>query len=91
VSLFAAQWGKCAVTGRSFLTPNEVHCHHKTPRINGGSDKYSNLVLVLKEVHVLIHAKEKDVIAYYLQMLKLNSEQKVKLNKLRQMAGREPV
>lgn len=91
VSLFAAQWGQCAVTGRSFLTPNEVHCHHKTPRINGGSDKYSNLVLVLKEVHILIHAKEKDVIAYYLQVLKLNSEQKVKLNKLRQMAGCEPV
>ena len=41
VSMFAAQYGRCAVTGREFLSPEEVHCHHKKPRIMGGDDKYA--------------------------------------------------
>lgn len=91
ISLFAAQWGKCAITGQEFLAPEEVHCHHKKPRKLGGTDKYANLVLVTKEVHTLIHASKPETISKYLAMLNLNSEQKGKLNNLRVMAGREPI
>lgn len=34
ISLFSAQWGKCAVTGREFATTKDIHCHHKTPKEN---------------------------------------------------------
>ncbi len=57
----------------------------------GGTDEYSNLVLVTVEVHRLIHAKNPEIIDQYLTLLKLTQEQKKKLNKLREMAGCEPV
>ena len=50
ISKYSMQLGKCAVTGK-FLLANEVHCHHKTPRHMGGTDKFSNLVVVHENVH----------------------------------------
>lgn len=91
VSMFAAQYGRCAVTGREFLSPEEVHCHHKKPRKTGGNDKYANLVLVDRNAHILIHATEPETIKHYLAMLNLKEEQLTKLNNLRAMAGCEPV
>lgn len=91
VSMFAAQYGRCAVTGREFLSPEEVHCHHKKPRNVGGSDKYENLVLIDKNVHILIHATKPETIKCYLAMLNLKDNQLKKLNNLRVMAGCEPV
>jgi RNA-directed DNA polymerase len=32
ISLFSAQWGKCAVTGKDFMCVGEIHCHHKIPK-----------------------------------------------------------
>lgn len=87
ISLFSAQWGKCAVTGRDFRTLDEIHCHHKTPKEAGGSDEYGNLILVLKSVHKLIHAKEASVIVRYSTRLNLDQKQMVALNKLRCLAG----
>lgn len=87
ISLFSSQWGKCAVTGRDFRTLDEIHCHHKTPKEAGGSDEYGNLILVLKSVHKLIHAKEASVIVRYSTLLNLDQKQMVALNKLRCLAG----
>ena len=91
ISLFSAQYGKCAVTSKEFLTPDEVHCHHKKPRGSGGTDKYTNLVLVMKDVHILVHATKPETINAYLLMLNLSDEQKAKLNNLRVMTGCEPI
>lgn len=91
VSLSSAQQGKCAVTEWMFLSPDEVHCHHRKPRGKKGDDKYQNLVLINRDVHILLHATKEDTIPKYLEMLKLDSIQKEKLNKLRQVAGCEPV
>ena len=66
ISLFSAQWGKCAVTGKKFQCISEIHCHHKKPKGIGGRDKYENLVLVLAPVHELIHAVDEDTIRSYL-------------------------
>ena len=49
-----------------------VRCHHKVPLENGGTDKYSNLVLVTEAVHILIHATVKETIQKYLKELQLN-------------------
>lgn len=89
ISLFCAQWGKCAVTGKEFRSPEEIHCHHKIPKARGGTDKYENLVLVLEPVHRLIHAKEPELIAHYIQSLGLDSGQIAKIDKLRLMMGQE--
>ena len=65
VSLFAAQRGRCSVTGRPFLSTDEVHCHHIKPVHAGGGDKYQNLTLVRDDVHRLIHATRQDTINAY--------------------------
>jgi group II intron reverse transcriptase/maturase len=91
ISLFSAQWGKCAVTGREFRSTAEIHCHHKTPRNNDGNDKYDNLVLVYETVHRLIHATQAQTIQKYLSELNLNKEQIKKLNEFREKAKLLPV
>ena len=87
ISLFSAQWGKCAITGKEFTTLDSIHCHHITPRSKGGSDKYQNLVLILFPVHKLIHAKQESTIDYYLKILNLNEKQLAKVNQYREKAG----
>ena len=87
ISLFSAQWGKCAVTGREFQVVSDIHCHHIIPRILGGTDAYGNLVLVLTPVHRLIHATQKAVIDYYMRLLNLSTFQLAKVNMLRIKAG----
>jgi len=91
ISLFSAQWGKCAVTGKDFQCVADIHCHHKTPRQNDGSDKYENLVLVLEPIHKLIHATQADTIDKYLRILQLNNAQRKKLNVFREKAGLVPL
>lgn len=91
ISLFSAQYGKCAITGKEFETISEIHCHHRKPKKIGGEDKYSNLVLVLEDVHRLIHATNSETIERYLKILNLNSAQMVKLNKLRKQAKLEVI
>jgi 5-methylcytosine-specific restriction endonuclease McrA len=87
LSLFSAQWGKCGVTGTAFETIGDIHCHHILPRSKGGTDKYSNLILVLKSVHKLIHASAPETIAYYTKLLNLDNSQVRKVNHLREEAG----
>ncbi|WP_142426132.1 group II intron reverse transcriptase/maturase [Enterococcus faecalis] len=86
ISLFAAQYGRCGVTGVK-LTPNDIHCHHKIPLEQGGTDSYSNLILVTEAVHILIHATKEDTIQKYIKELGLTVKQIEKCNKLRKMAG----
>ena len=64
ISRYSMQLGKCAVTGE-FLTSDKVHCHHKLPRHMGGTDEFSNLVIVHKNVHRLIHATSEKTIERY--------------------------
>ena len=87
ISLFSAQWGKCAVTGKDFMTLDSIHCHHIVPKRRGGTDRYHNLVLMLPPVHKLIHATKKNTINYYLIILNLNEKQLEKLNEYREKVG----
>ena len=74
ISLYAAQNGKCAVTG-IVLELNEIHCHHKIPVHLGGKDRYGNLLIVHVEVHRLIHAVRQKTIEKYLVGLELTESQ----------------
>lgn len=84
LSLYSAQMGKCAVSGK-VLSIGDIHCHHKVPRYLGGKDNYQNLVLVCEDVHHLIHATNPDIIRKYMEILGLDQKQKEKLNKLRSL------
>ncbi len=90
MSLYSAQHGKCAVTGEE-LIPHDIHCHHKTPRNKGGTDRYENLILVKESVHILIHATTEETIRRYLNELRLTKKQTAKLNKLRLQAGNKEI
>ena len=85
ISLYCAQYGKCAVTGRK-LEIKEIHCHHKLPKYLGGTDEYKNLAIVSKDVHRLIHATNPETIRKYLEKLNLDAKQLKKLGKLRSLA-----
>jgi 5-methylcytosine-specific restriction endonuclease McrA len=84
ISLCSAQKGKCAVTGESFTSKEEMHCHHKIPKSKGGTDEYQNLVLVTATIHKLIHATDTETIQKYLKNCKPDIE---KLNVLRKLVG----
>jgi group II intron reverse transcriptase/maturase len=84
ISLYSAQKGKCAVTGESFTSTEEIHCHHKIPKSEGGTDEYENLVLVTVTVHKLIHATDDETIQKYLKICKPDIK---KLNVLRKEVG----
>jgi len=86
ISLYAAQYGKCAVTGRT-LALHEIHCHHKRPKSAGGTDAYANLVIVSEAIHQLVHATDEKTISRLLQTLRLDDQQRNKLNKLRKQAN----
>lgn len=88
ISLYCAQYGKCAITGEKLYAWN-IHCHHKRPKHLGGTDDYSNLVIVSADVHRLIHATGPNVIRKYLEKLNLDPKQLKKLEKLRSLANVE--
>ena len=91
ISLYCAQYGKCAVTGQAFDVVSDVHAHHKLPRHMGGGDEYQNLILVQNDVHTLIHATNGITIARFLAGLSLRKTQFEKLNELRIAVGNEPI
>ena len=80
ISLYAAQKGRCAITGQE-LSLDEIHCHHKKPVRAGGTDSYFNLVIVHVQVHRLIHATDPVRINSYLADLNLSPAMLKKVNK----------
>ena len=84
LSLYLAQKGQCAVTGKEFTFAEEIHCHHKIPKAKGGTDDYQNLILVTATVHKLIHATKAETVKKYIQACKPDLK---KLNMLRQLVG----
>lgn len=91
ISLYSAQWGKCGITGIEFQCLEDIHCHHKLPKQYGGTDRYDNLVLLLPQVHRMIHAADEITIRKYLELLKLDKTQILKLNKYRELAKNNPI
>lgn len=90
ISLYVAQYGKCAITGK-ILELHEIHCHHKKPVSQGGNDRYENLTILHKDIHRLLHATKEETIKAYLSQLQLTYKQKAKLNKLRQLANMQAI
>ena len=85
LSLYAAQKGRCAVTG-AILEIENMYCHHKKPLVMGGEDKYINLIFVTKAIHRLIHEPDESKVKVITTTLSLDSQQAKKLIVLRNLA-----
>lgn len=90
LALYCAQNGKCYVTGKT-LAIGKIHCHHKTPLKDGGTDEYKNLVLIDKDVHKLIHAVKGNVVNKYVELLKPNYDHRDKINRYRKKLNLDPI
>ena len=90
ISLYAAQYGRCAVMGME-LSIDEIHCHHKVPLNMGGTDEYSNLIILHQNVHTLIHTTNTETIRLYLDIVAPDTKTLDKINKLRIMAGNSKI
>lgn len=86
ISLFCAQQGRCAITGL-LLDVGNMHCHHKIPRSLNGSDNYSNLILLMNEIHLLIHTNKDTTQRRILSKYNVDKEMLEKINKLRKLVG----
>ena len=87
ISLYSAQNGRCVISNH--ILQENIELHHITPKSKGGTDNYKNLVLVIPEIHKLIHATVKSTIQYYLNLLKLSNKAIQKVNKYRLRVGNE--
>ncbi|WP_282155789.1 group II intron reverse transcriptase/maturase [Cytobacillus gottheilii] len=90
ISRYSMTNGKCEITGE-FLTVDILHCHHFIPVSLGGTDKFDNLRIVHKFVHVLIHATKEQTISKYLKLLAPNSNAIAKINKYRKECNLESI
>ena len=86
ISLYVGQNGICPISGE-LLKIGNMECHHKIPKICGGSDEYKNLIFLKTEVHKLVHVTTQDIINKYLQILNPGKNALKKLNKLRKLVG----
>ena len=85
LSLYAAQKGRCAVTG-VILEIETMYCHHKEPLLMDGEDKYKNLILVTKAIHELIHESDNSKLKLAATALLLEKRQVEKLIVLNNLA-----
>ena len=90
LSLFQAQKGRCAVTQMP-LTIGGIHCHHKTPISQGGTDRYQNLVLLTTGIHTLVHATHENTITKLMAANNVTAEMLNRLNKLRREVGNNEI
>lgn len=86
ISLYVAQNGICAIT-KKVLEIGDMECHHKKPRALGGTDEYSNLIYLCKDVHKVIHATDENTIRKYINKMRIGVAEIKKINALRKLVG----
>ena len=90
ISRFSMKMGRCEITGWD-LTAYEVHYHHYKPKFLGGTDKFNNLCILHKDIHRLVHLKNKEIIGSEIHKFGLNNSVIEKLNQYRMEYGLEKV
>ncbi|MFE6079494.1 group II intron reverse transcriptase/maturase [Paenibacillus sp. NPDC057886] len=90
LSRYSMQAGKCEISG-IFLTADYVHCHHLLPLHLGGADEYSNLRILHKDIHKLVHATKLETIAKLMSPFGFSDSTILKINQYRKMSNLEPI
>ena len=90
LSLYVAQRGRCAIS-KVKLLPHDIEVHHKKPKFLGGDDKYKNLVILSKNMHKLVHAKNEETIKRYYKSISWDNNKRKMLNELRKCVGNSEI
>ena len=88
ISRYSMKSGKCEVTG-IFLPAEDVHCHHYRPRHLGGGDEFDNLRIVHRDIHRLIHSKNKQIINNLTTPIQIDEKLIKKINQYRKVCNLE--
>ncbi|MEC2394021.1 group II intron reverse transcriptase/maturase [Bacillus thuringiensis serovar shandongiensis] len=88
ISRYSMKNGKCEITG-IFLLAEDVHCHHYRPRHLGGGDEFNNLRIIHKDIHRLIHAKNKQTIENLRTSIQIDGKFIIKINQYRKVCNLE--
>ena len=91
VGVYSRQNGRCAITGQLITNIDQIDFHHVIPRSSGGEDNADNLVAIMKPVHKLIHATEKDTIKKYLEIIQPSDDQIKIINQYRVKAHNKKI
>ena len=86
VSKYTSQNGVCRIT-KLPLELDDMELHHIKPVSKGGKDTFQNCILIIKDMHKLIHIKDKNKINKYLIKYQFDKEILKRINKLRLEAG----
>ena len=89
LSLYSAQKGKCAISGKNFECAEEIMCCLKIPESNGGTEQYSNLILVNTMYAIPIFSDNLQEVRTSIDVLRISKKQLDKINKLRLFAKRK--
>lgn len=89
LSLFSAQKGKCAISGTVFERADEILCFLKVPEYIGGTERYSNMIMVNIMYSIPIFSEDMQRVRESMDVLRINKKQLDKINKLRQLAHRK--
>lgn len=86
LSLLSAQKGKYSVSGELFLNPDNIVCHMKVPKEQGGHERYSNLVLLHRRYLPLLTDQDTAALKSMCKQLTVTKKQLTKINSLRTAA-----
>lgn len=87
LSLYSAQKGMCPIC--SLPLDIYMETHHIEPREQGGTDKYTNLILINHIVHKLIHMTNNEIPVLYIKWIENQKRALKKINKYRKIIGNE--
>ncbi|MDK8194907.1 group II intron reverse transcriptase/maturase [Paenibacillus sp. UMB7766-LJ446] len=90
LSRYSMQGGKCEISG-ILLTADYVHCHHLLPIHLGGTDDFSNLRILHKDIHKLVHATKSETIVKLMSPFGFSDSTIQKINLYRKMSNLEPI
>ena len=90
ISRYSMKMGNCEITGM-FLFASCIHCHHYLPVRLGGDDRFNNLRIIHKDVHVLIHAVSKELIESLVSNLGITEKMAIAINQYRKMSNLEAI
>lgn len=87
ISLFSAQFGKCAISGEEFARASDILCWLKKPMDRGGEERYRNMILIHKRYEPLLCESDPEQAQTLISRFKMTSKQISKINGLRGQAG----
>jgi len=93
LSKMAGQQGRCAII-KDDLKGGQIKCIHRVPKKLGGTDNYTNIIIVSADVYKLIHEENERNQLVYMRRIGRSIRNKTalkRLNKLRKTIGNSKI